>query len=400
MARIFISYRRDDSAYVASMVRESLEDAFGPGTVFMDVDNIPLGVDFRTTLADAVSTCDVLVALSGEKWTGDVGSGGKRRLDDAQDFVRIEIEAALARGIPVVPVLVDKAQLPKADELPESLKELQFRNATEVRPGRDLQQHLGALVSGLRPHVKVETKEGASASTASVTGEARPKRPAAAVASPPPNRRSVEPSTPPRAGRWPVIVVGLVVAAAVIAVLFLSRESKPPVQTAPSQASPAVDATLASTSAPRPEREPVPSAAPTATPTAKSEATPLAVVKDKGTSTPPAAMNLSALSGYTVGIYFPEADNAARATATSIQRELAALGHRGVVRLYPSKSGFLESVVPAAALEVRYESGVEDEPAAALRDALLMGRGKRNAQLVEVGAPTANFISIFVPAGG
>lgn len=398
MARIFISYRRDDSAYVASMVRESLEDAFGPGTVFMDVDNIPLGVDFRTTLADAVSTCDVLVALIGERWIGDRGPGEKRRLDDAQDFVRIEIEAALARGIPVVPVLVDKAQLPQACELPESLKDLQFRNATEVRPGRNLQQHLSALVSGLRLHVKVEPKDGAS--TSSSTGEAQPKRPAAAVASPPPSRRSDEPSTPPRAGRWPVIVVGLVVAAVVIAFLFLSREPKPPVQTAPLQASPAVDAAVASTPAPRPERQPVPPAAPAVIPTAKSEAAPLADAKEKDAAIPPAAMNLNALSGYTVGIYFPEADNAARATATSIQRELAALGHRGIVRLYPSKSGFLESVVPATALEVRYESGVEDEPAAALRDALLMGRGKRNAQLVEVGAPTANFISIFVPEGG
>ena len=70
MARIFISYRRDDAGYVASMVRERLETEFGAGAVFMDIDNIPLGVDFRQHLSNAVATCDVLVALIGETWAG------------------------------------------------------------------------------------------------------------------------------------------------------------------------------------------------------------------------------------------------------------------------------------------------------------------------------------------
>ncbi len=151
MPEIFICYRREDSGYAAYMIRTRLVADFGEDAVFMDIDSIPLGVDFRKYLADGVARCDVVLALIGEQWTGDSG-GSPRRIDDPNDFVRIELEAALARGIPVIPVLVGKAQPPRAEQLPESLRDLVFRNAAEVRPGKEAHVHLEALSRGIARH--------------------------------------------------------------------------------------------------------------------------------------------------------------------------------------------------------------------------------------------------------
>ena len=112
MAQIFISYRRQDSAYLAATLSERLQQHFGPNSVFFDIDNIPLGVDFRDHIGNAVGQCDVLLVIIGDQWTGAVDSQGKRRLDNPSDYVRVEIESALKRNIPVVPVLVENAQMP------------------------------------------------------------------------------------------------------------------------------------------------------------------------------------------------------------------------------------------------------------------------------------------------
>jgi hypothetical protein len=158
VSKIFISYRRDDSAYVADAIRIRLETEFGPDSIFMDIDSIPLGSDFRSTLTKAVETCDVLLAVIGTNWLGSRPGGNAPRITDPQDFVRIEVEVALSRGIPVVPVLVDDAKLPSAPELPESLADLLFRHAAEVRPGRDLRQHLDALSRRLARQLTQTTK--------------------------------------------------------------------------------------------------------------------------------------------------------------------------------------------------------------------------------------------------
>lgn len=106
MAQIFISYRREDSAYVAGMLSEKLQDRFGKGPVYLDIDNIPFGVDFREHINSAVGQCDMLLALIGDAWITTRTNDGRRRLDNPADFVRLEIESALARNIPVVPVLL------------------------------------------------------------------------------------------------------------------------------------------------------------------------------------------------------------------------------------------------------------------------------------------------------
>ncbi len=98
----------------------------------MDVDTIEAGLDFVEVLQNAVQSCDVLVALIGRSWLNIKDETGKRRLDNPEDFVRIEIAAALDRDIRVIPVLVDGAPMPRSTELPENLKPLARRNALQV----------------------------------------------------------------------------------------------------------------------------------------------------------------------------------------------------------------------------------------------------------------------------
>src|SRR5262249_50328446 len=148
MPRIMISYRREDSAGMAGRLYDRLERQFGRENIFMDVDAIPFGVDFREHLRDAVAQCEVLLAVIGKHWFGPTAEGG-RRLDDSRDFVRIEIEAALARGIFVIPVLIDRARMPSESELPSSLAGLAYRNAIEIDHGRDFHGHVDRLIRGI-----------------------------------------------------------------------------------------------------------------------------------------------------------------------------------------------------------------------------------------------------------
>jgi hypothetical protein len=154
MTKIFISYRRDDSGYVAGMLAQRLQGQFGKDAVFLDVDNIPFGLDFRDHIARAVGQCDVLLALIGDSWIAATSADGQRRIDSPTDFVRLELEAALTRTIPVVPVLVDKARMPTEGELPASLHGLVYRNAAEIRAGRDMQHHLNVLTEAVESLVR------------------------------------------------------------------------------------------------------------------------------------------------------------------------------------------------------------------------------------------------------
>ena len=132
IGRIFISYRRADSAGYAGRIYDRLTAHFGEDAVFMDVDTIEAGVDFVEVLQNAVQSCDVLVALIGRRWLDGKDANGKRRLDNPEDFVRIEIAAALERDIRVIPVLVDGVSMPYSTQLPENIKSLARRNALQV----------------------------------------------------------------------------------------------------------------------------------------------------------------------------------------------------------------------------------------------------------------------------
>ena len=126
---IFISYRREETAGQAGRLYDRLSDRFGTDRVFMDVDSIAFGIDFTQAVIEAVSGCDVLLALIGREWSAVADDRGRRRIDDPDDFVRVEIEAALQRDIRVVPVLVEGAVLPHADDLPPGLRPLVRRQA-------------------------------------------------------------------------------------------------------------------------------------------------------------------------------------------------------------------------------------------------------------------------------
>jgi len=152
MAMVFISYRRADSSGTAGRVHDRLAQEFSDSLVFMDVDNIPLGLDFVKVLRDAVSKCDVLLAVIGQHWLDAQNADGGRRLDSENDFVRIEITTALQRGISVIPILVDGAEIPKAVELPEDLKGLATRNGLDVRHG-SFHVDMDRLISGLKAQI-------------------------------------------------------------------------------------------------------------------------------------------------------------------------------------------------------------------------------------------------------
>jgi TIR domain len=182
MSGIFISYRREDSTPYARLLSEDLGDHFGSQLVFRDVDTMGPGVDFPTAIAAAVNECDVLLALIGDRWlTAELG--GRRRLDDENDYVRLEIQAALDRGILVVPVLLEGTRMPSRDELPEPLGKLANRNAHRLTD-ETWKYGVERLVAALRPLVTPP-----------------PPPPPPLPAAPPPASESAAP--PPRPGPPP-----------------------------------------------------------------------------------------------------------------------------------------------------------------------------------------------------
>jgi eukaryotic-like serine/threonine-protein kinase len=147
---IFISYRRSDTPDAVGRIYDRLIAEFGKARVFKDVDSIPLGQDFRRHLNDIVGGCAAVLAIIGPKWTDIRNEAGQRRLEDADDFVRIELEAALARNVRVVPVLVGHAPMPGTSQLPSTLSSLAFRQSIEVRPDPDFHNDATRLVSALQ----------------------------------------------------------------------------------------------------------------------------------------------------------------------------------------------------------------------------------------------------------
>ncbi|MEJ2116805.1 MAG: toll/interleukin-1 receptor domain-containing protein, partial [Alphaproteobacteria bacterium] len=149
MTKIFISYRRQDTLPIAGRIYDRLSGKFGAERVFMDIDSIPYGVDFQGWLDGEVSKASIVLALIGAGWIDARDEMGRRRLDNPDDFVRIEIESALRRDIPLIPVLIGGAPMPKAGELPETLRPLARRHAAFVDMARDFHMHMDRLINGL-----------------------------------------------------------------------------------------------------------------------------------------------------------------------------------------------------------------------------------------------------------
>jgi formylglycine-generating enzyme required for sulfatase activity len=207
---IFISYRRGDAEGQARALSIELAKYVGEKSVFMDVDSIALGRDFRQSLHESLESCDALLALIGPYWLDSKDSSGRRRLDDPADFVRQEIATALKRNIPVTPVLLQGAAMPAQDRLPDEIKDLAFRNGFELSHTRwhsDVREMLQRLGLG-----------GAAASSeATATAAKWIELPDASA------RPSARPQKAPQLSVWPTrrqaIAAGAVVGAAAVATI-------------------------------------------------------------------------------------------------------------------------------------------------------------------------------------
>jgi len=201
--RIFITYRREESAWPADRLFGLLEGRFGEGMVFRDVASIQPGDKFAEVINAAVARCDVLLALIGSRWSTATGKDGRRRLADPEDFVRLEIEGALRHDVRVIPVLIDGAQMPRRADLPPSLADLVELQAFELALshfGSDAEQ----LIRALEGYVAVQAPQ-----------------PSATVRMPPSaeaGRKTARPRI--RVRRWK-LVSALLAVAAILAAVFI-----------------------------------------------------------------------------------------------------------------------------------------------------------------------------------
>jgi len=150
--RIFISYRRGDSADVSGRIGDRLQADFGAANVFKDVNSIPVGVDFEEYISEQLQQCDVVLVLIGPSWASVTNRDGRPRLHDPADLVRIEIEQALHHKRLVIPTLVGHAHMPDVALLPESIQKLTRRNASQVRPDPDFHRDMDRLVRELQQY--------------------------------------------------------------------------------------------------------------------------------------------------------------------------------------------------------------------------------------------------------
>lgn len=152
---IFLNYRRDQSEWPTGRLHDRLVEVFGLERIFTDVDSIPPGQDFTKVLEAAVGSCRVLLAVIGRDWTDARDEEGRRRLENPHDWVRFEIESALRRaGVLVIPVLIDGAAMPRAEELPGELAQLSMRQAVKISAsgfGRDVEGLIGSLNEIVHP---------------------------------------------------------------------------------------------------------------------------------------------------------------------------------------------------------------------------------------------------------
>ena len=135
-AGVFLCYRRSDTDDATSRLYDWLAKDYGSDSVFIDVETIPLGVDFVNWVNEKLTQCCAIIVIIGRDWLSAKDGGGRRRLEFPDDHVRVEIRTALGLGIAVIPVLVQNATLPTAADLPNDIAALARRNALALRHGR------------------------------------------------------------------------------------------------------------------------------------------------------------------------------------------------------------------------------------------------------------------------
>jgi len=144
---IFISYRREDSCAIAGRLFDRLENRFGKGRVFMDIDAIPHGVDFAKYIQTILRQVNVVLAVIGPKWT--IQKNGRELKDDPEDYVRLELEAAVSRSLIIIPILIDDTPMPSRMQLPMTLAKLYTLNAAPLSSGVDFNQHVAQIMEDI-----------------------------------------------------------------------------------------------------------------------------------------------------------------------------------------------------------------------------------------------------------
>jgi hypothetical protein len=231
MPKITISYRRADSEAMTGRIFDRLIAHYGRDAIFRDIDNIPAGIDFRQHINETLLNTGVLLAIVGPKWLGS-SRGGVERINEESDPVRVEVETALRRRLPVVPVLIGNTRMPGSDQLPPSLKDFAFRNAVKIDTGRDFDHHMDLLIRSIdailgetakRSAPSRETKiPGAPAAPAARTeatpaaaipdqprktaSRPEPARTSAALKAEPPSRKAASPDRPIVIREWDQII--------------------------------------------------------------------------------------------------------------------------------------------------------------------------------------------------
>jgi glycerophosphoryl diester phosphodiesterase len=231
--RVFISYRRQETAWPARQLYDVLVAELGTDRVFKDVDDIEPGDDFVERLQSAVGSCEVLLALIGPQWLTVTDGKGARRIDDPEDFVRLEVETALNRDdVRVIPILVDNAKMPAPQDLPTGLAALTRRQAVEIDPVNFDTRRLLRVLNRTLNDIRDEPAPSIAGAGAGVRppGTTAPQPPVESAASVGTSHERTRPSAPaePGSGRAPVRTgtvrrrTGMLVAVAVSIVLLVA----------------------------------------------------------------------------------------------------------------------------------------------------------------------------------
>src|SRR4051794_14804545 len=132
MANVFISYLRADSAGWTKSLANDLKKKFGSNHIFMDIDSLAAGIDYINEIDKSLISCNIALVIIGPQWISVLDEKNRRRLDESEDHVRIEIQTSLERNIPVIPVAVGGAKMPSAEDFSATLRPLKRRNAFDI----------------------------------------------------------------------------------------------------------------------------------------------------------------------------------------------------------------------------------------------------------------------------
>src|SRR5580693_3054760 len=185
MPKIAISYRRADSEAMTGRIFDRLIAHYGKEAIFRDIDDIPPGIDFRVHINETLLKTHILLAIVGPQWLGMSSHGSADRIHEESDPVRVEVETALRRRVPLIPVLIGSTKMPSSDLLPPSLKDFAFRNAVKVDTGQDFDYHMDRLIRAMDAILEQAPKSPPSRETKTPTPPPKPstaERQAAAAA--------------------------------------------------------------------------------------------------------------------------------------------------------------------------------------------------------------------------